>query len=62
MHWMLNNLGTIVVLILLLLIVYGIMRKLVQDKKNGNSCCGGNCSHCNICKEKKICKMRYGRL
>lgn len=45
-------LGTALVLLFMLIIVGLIIFKLIHDKKNGKSCCGGcsgNCSKCNSC-------------
>ena len=43
------NAGTIIVLLLLLCVVGLVVRKMVRDKKAGNTCgsCGGNCSCCH---------------
>lgn len=38
--------GTFVVGAILVIIVGLIIRKLVKDKKNGNSHCDGNCGNC----------------
>ena len=39
--------GTIVVLVILVGVVALIVRKMINDKKNGKSFqCGGDCSHC----------------
>lgn len=32
---------------LLILIVTAIIMKMVSDRKNGKSACGGNCSNCH---------------
>ncbi len=48
-EWLSQNLGTILITILLILIVTGIVIKLIRDKKQGKSTCGGNCAHCNMC-------------
>ncbi|MBO4560168.1 MAG: FeoB-associated Cys-rich membrane protein [Lachnospiraceae bacterium] len=47
--WFSANLGTILVTILLILIVTGIIRSMIKDKKQGKSTCGGNCAHCKMC-------------
>ncbi len=49
MGWIAQNIGTIVITLLLLIIVAGIIRSVVKDKKQGKSLCGGNCAHCNMC-------------
>ena len=39
--------GTIVVLVILVGVVALIVRKMINDKKNGKSIqCGGDCIHC----------------
>ncbi len=43
------NLGTIIVSLILIVIVAAIIRKLIIDKRNGISSCGGNCAHCKMC-------------
>ena len=47
--WITANLGTIVVSIVLIAIVTAVIFKLIKDKKNGISSCGGNCAHCGMC-------------
>ncbi|MBO4901547.1 MAG: FeoB-associated Cys-rich membrane protein [Lachnospiraceae bacterium] len=47
--WFMTNLGTIVVTFILVLIVACILFKLVRDKKQGRSSCGGNCAGCSSC-------------
>ncbi len=53
MTWLMENLGTIVVLIALVLIVAAIVHKLYSDNKKGiHSCgghCGGGCPGCSSC-------------
>ena len=46
LDWITENLSTIVVSLILMLVVAGIIRKLVRDKKKGKSSCGCNCAHC----------------
>ena len=53
--WIADNLGTILISLFLLLIVAGIIRSLIQNKKKGKSSCGGNCAHCKMC---PACKNR----
>lgn len=38
--------STIVVLGVLLLLIYGVVRTMIRDKKAGKSSCGGNCGTC----------------
>lgn len=44
--WIVSNAGTLLVSAALIGIVTGIIRKMIRDKKQGKSCCGGDCSHC----------------
>lgn len=44
--WITENIGTILISAVLLLVVVLIIRKLVKDKKKGESSCGCNCAHC----------------
>ena len=48
--WITENIGTIVVSLILILIVTGAILTMIRDKKQGRSCCGGNCSKCGMCK------------
>ena len=41
--------GTVLVLIILGAIVAIIVRRMMRDKKNGKSSCGGDCSRCKGC-------------
>lgn len=41
--------GTVVVGAVLLLVVAGIVRVMVKDKKRGKASCGGDCGHCHGC-------------
>ncbi|MBQ3786219.1 MAG: FeoB-associated Cys-rich membrane protein [Lachnospiraceae bacterium] len=47
--WIMANLGTILISLALILMVTGAIFTLIRDKKNGKSCCGGNCAHCKGC-------------
>ncbi|MCR5687593.1 MAG: FeoB-associated Cys-rich membrane protein [Lachnospiraceae bacterium] len=47
--WLAENLGTIIVSLILVLTVAAIIRKMVRDKKQGRTSCGGNCAHCSMC-------------
>ncbi len=47
--WIIENLGTIGVSLLLIIIVTEIIIKMINDKKQGKSTCGGNCAHCKMC-------------
>ena len=47
--WFMGNLGSIVVLMVLVAIVTMIIRTMRRDKKQGKSCCGGNCAYCKMC-------------
>lgn len=47
--WLAANIGTILITLALAAVVFGIIRKLINDKKHGISSCGGNCAHCKMC-------------
>ncbi|MBQ6442953.1 MAG: FeoB-associated Cys-rich membrane protein [Lachnospiraceae bacterium] len=47
--WISENLGTIIVTIILVAAVAGIIYKLIKDKRQGKSCCGGSCTQCKAC-------------
>ncbi|MCR5269263.1 MAG: FeoB-associated Cys-rich membrane protein [Lachnospiraceae bacterium] len=49
MAWILQNIGTIGITLLLIVIVAVIISRLIKDKKQGKSSCGGNCAHCRMC-------------
>ncbi len=49
MDFLMENMGTIVVLVILILVVALIIRKLYTDKKAGKHLCGGNCGNCTGC-------------
>lgn len=42
--------STALILAVLVLCVALAARKLYQDKKNGKTCCGGDCCKCKKCK------------
>ena len=50
MQWLINNLGTIVVLIILLVIVVLALRSVIRQKQCGRPCTGcpsaRSCPHC----------------
>ncbi len=46
MSWFVENAGTIVISLVLILVVAGIIRSIVNDKKQGKSSCGGSCGCC----------------
>ena len=47
--WLSENLGTILTSLVLIAIVTGSILTMIRDKKQGKSCCGGNCAHCHMC-------------
>ncbi len=47
--WIAQNIGSIVITLLLIFIIAGIIFRLIKDKKQGKSTCGGNCAHCQMC-------------
>ena len=51
--WVSTNIGNIAVTLALLVIVAAVIFKLIKDKKNGRSSCGGDCAHCGMC---DLCK------
>ena len=56
--WITANIGTILVTLLLILMVAGIIRSMIKDKKQGKSSCGGNCAHYKMCAGCKAAKNR----
>ena len=46
MTWIINNIGTIITLIILLAIVALIIRHIKKDKAQGKSSCGCKCGGC----------------
>lgn len=46
LHWLANNLATLLISLALLILVALIIRSLVKNKKSGKSGCGCNCSSC----------------
>ncbi len=55
--WISVNLGTIVVSLILIIVVSAVVFKMIKDKKNGISSCGGNCAHCKMC---AACRKKTG--
>ena len=46
--WLQMNLGTILVVLALLAIVVLIIRKLLKNKRTGQTSCGCGCEHCAL--------------
>ena len=44
-----GNIGTILISLALALTVIAIIRKIITDKKQGKTTCGGNCASCGMC-------------
>lgn len=44
--WLADNASTIIVGLILLVIVIGIIRHIIKDKRRGKSSCGCGCSNC----------------
>ncbi len=44
--WFVNNLGTVLVVLVLAAVVFAIVRGLIRNRKKGKSSCGCNCAHC----------------
>ena len=47
--WLSENLVNIVIIAVLVLVVGLLIRGMIRDKKEGKSCCGGNCASCGGC-------------
>ena len=47
--WISVNLGSIVVFLILAAMVTAVIYKMIKDRKNGISSCGGNCAKCGMC-------------
>ena len=45
-EWLADNASTIIVGLILLVIVIGIIRHIIKNKRLGKSSCGCNCAHC----------------
>ena len=46
LHWIGNNLGTILITLALLAVVAAILRSLHKSRRAGKSSCGCSCAHC----------------
>ena len=46
LHWLGDNIGTILTAAVLLVLVGGVLIKLIRDKKHGKSACGCSCGCC----------------
>lgn len=44
--WIQSNLATLLISLLLAAVVVAIVARLIKNKKQGKSTCGGNCAHC----------------
>ena len=44
--WLADNLATVLISLVLLVIVFFIVRYLLNNRKSGKSSCGGGCAHC----------------
>lgn len=47
--WLLENIGTILVLAVVLAVVGLVVAGMVRERRQGKSTCGGNCAHCGAC-------------
>ena len=47
--WFSENLVNIVIIAVLVLVVGLLIKGMIRDKKEGKSCCGGNCASCGGC-------------
>ena len=57
-EWISANLANILISAILIIVVVLIFFKLIRDKKQGRSSCGGNCAHCSMC---AACKKKEKR-
>ncbi len=48
MHLLFDYLSTLIVSLLLIGLIVLIIYRMRKDKKQGKSCCGGNCRHCQM--------------
>ena len=48
MHLLFDYLSTLIVSLLLIGLIVLIIYRMRKDKKQGKSCCGGNCGHCQM--------------
>lgn len=46
LHWLYENLGTLLIALVLAAVVTAIVWSLVRKKKQGESSCGCGCAHC----------------
>lgn len=56
LHWLGENIGTVIVSAVLLGVVVCVCLYLIRQKKQGKSSCGGGCAHCAMqgqCHEKR---------
>ena len=49
MDWLASNAANIIVTAVLIAVVTLIVRKMIRDRKDGKSSCGGNCGSCGLC-------------
>lgn len=48
MDWILENIGTILVLLVVLLVIGGAIATVVKNKRSGKSGCGCGCANCAL--------------
>ena len=46
MSWLIDNIGTVIALLILAIVIALIIIKMVKDKKNGKTGCSCGCDHC----------------
>lgn len=46
LSWFVNNVGSVIAILILAVIITAIILKMVYDKKRGKSSCGCNCGCC----------------
>ena len=56
-EWLAANLGTIIITLVLATAVTLVIVKMVREKKQGKSSCGGNCASCgcSCCRYSRTC-------
>ncbi len=47
--WLNDNLGTIIISLILAALIGFIIYRMIRDRRQGISSCGGNCAHCGMC-------------
>lgn len=53
--WLRANLATILISIVLAVVVFLVIRYLVNERKKGRHICGGDCGSCGACSQQGNC-------